>query len=74
MRYNLLFRTFMLVLALGFATTLRAQTARILKFEQPTAEIGRIKASDGKVKLRFVYTNIADTPVSILTVHSQCGC
>lgn len=74
MRYNLLFRTFMLVLALGFATTLRAQSARILKFEQPTAEIGRIKASDGKVKLRFVYTNIADTPVSILTVHSQCGC
>lgn len=74
MHYNLLYRTLLLVLALGFATTLRAQTARILRFEQPTMDVGRIKASDGKVKLRFVYTNIADAPVSILTVHSQCGC
>lgn len=49
-------------------------TARLLRFDNPTADLGRIREVDGTVKLRFEFTNIADKPVTILEIHTQCGC
>ncbi|MCC8036156.1 MAG: DUF1573 domain-containing protein [Rikenellaceae bacterium] len=60
-----------IVLAPIFA---RAQTARILSFEEPTRELGTILEADGLVKVLFEYTNIADKEVSIVDIYTQCGC
>lgn len=50
------------------------KTARILRFDEPARELGRVAEVDGQVKLRFEYTNIDSRPVTIVDVHTQCGC
>lgn len=49
-------------------------TARLLRFEQPVRDLGRVREVDGRIYLRYEFTNIADKPVTILEVHTQCGC
>lgn len=53
---------------------LAAQTPRLLSFEEPVRELGKIREVDGAVKLRYEFTNVSDKPVTLLEVHTQCGC
>ena len=61
------------------ATILAPQVApaanpRLLRFEEPVKNLGKVAETDGTVQLRFEYTNIADKEVTLLDVHTQCGC
>lgn len=69
-------RILFIALALCFAGvhTLAGQTPRILSFESPVMEIDTVRYDAGTVTVRFVCTNICDKPVTILDVHSMCGC
>lgn len=69
-------RIFNIALALCLAGVLPSagQTPRILSFESPVMEIDTVRYDAGPVKVRFVCTNICDKTVSILDVHSLCGC
>lgn len=51
-----------------------ATNPRLLHFEEPVKNLGKVAETDGTVKLRFEYTNIADREVTLLDVHTQCGC
>ncbi|WP_373178936.1 DUF1573 domain-containing protein [Alistipes sp. DJF_B185] len=51
-----------------------AANPRLLHFEEPVKNLGKVAETDGTVKLRFEYTNIADREVTLLDVHTQCGC
>lgn len=50
------------------------QTARLLRFEAAVQDFGSLRYDAAPVTVRFVCTNIADKPVSIVDVHVQCGC
>ncbi len=69
-------RILFIALALCFAGvhTLAGQTPRILSFESPVMEIDTVRYDAGPVTVRFVCENICDKPVTILDVHSLCGC
>ncbi len=62
------------VWAVGMPQVSVAQTPRLLRFDVPVQELGRIREVDGPVKVRYRFTNIADRPVTLLDVHTQCGC
>lgn len=51
-----------------------ARTPRLLRFDAPVQELDTIREIDGAVKLRYEFTNISDRPVTLLDVHTQCGC
>lgn len=53
---------------------LAAQNPRLLRFTEPVRNLGRVKEVDGVVKLRYEFTNLSDKPVTLLDVHTQCGC
>ena len=45
-----------------------------VKFESLSYDFGNVKEDAGKVVHEFVYTNIGDSPVSILRAKASCGC
>ena len=58
------------------ATILAPQVApaanpRLLRFEEPVKNLGKVAETDGTVQLRFEYTNIADKEVTLLDVHAD---
>ena len=44
-----------------------AANPRLLHFEEPVKNLGKVAETDGTVKLRFDYTNIADREVTLPT-------
>lgn len=49
-------------------------TPRLLRFDEPVRELDTVREIDGVVKLRYEFTNISDKSVTLLDVHTQCGC
>lgn len=47
---------------------------RLLKFSCPEADLGEIRFDGGTKTIVFEYTNISDKDVTILDIHTQCGC
>lgn len=47
---------------------------RLLRFDNPTQQLDTVREVDGAIRLRYEFTNIADKPVVLLDVHTQCGC
>ena len=66
--------TAIFIAALLAPLTAPSDNPRLLRFDEPVKELGRIAEADGTVRLRFEYTNIADRQVALLDIHSQCGC
>lgn len=60
--------------ALCFCPPLAAQNPRLLRFDQPVQVLDTVREKDGAVKLRYEFTNISGKPVTLLEVHTQCGC
>lgn len=69
-----IFKATTILLILLAPLLVRAETPRLLRFEVSTRDLGKVAEVDGTVKLRFEYTNIANKPVTILDIHTQCGC
>lgn len=65
---------FLLAAALCIPSLLAAQTPRLLRFDDPERSLDTVREVDGVVKLRYGFTNISDKPVTLLDVHTQCGC
>ena len=65
----------LLGLMLGITPVVMAQQhPRLLRFDAPVCDLDTVREVDGKVRLRYEFTNIADKPVVLLDVHTQCGC
>ncbi len=54
--------------------TAAQQHPRLLRFDTPVQQLDTVREVDGPVRLRYEFTNIADKPVVLLDVHTQCGC
>ncbi|MDE6872160.1 MAG: DUF1573 domain-containing protein [Bacteroidales bacterium] len=59
---------------LAWTMSMAGQTPRLLRFDEPVAEIGTIRHDAGKVNVRFTFENISGSNVSIVDVRTQCGC
>lgn len=69
-----LIRLLVLVCALCAPLLLTAQNPRLLRFAEPVRNLGQVREVDGVVKLRYEFTNISDKSVTLLDIHTQCGC
>lgn len=49
-------------------------TERILRFDNPLVQIDTVRWDAGDIEVKFTFTNICDSPVTVLEVRSQCGC
>lgn len=59
----------------GMVAALAATASpKLLRFESVVIEVDTIRYDGGPRTVRFVCTNIADKPVTILDVSAQCGC
>lgn len=63
-----------LVVLLVGASPARSQTARILRFQEASLSVDTVRFDAGPVTIEYDCENIADKPVTILEVRSQCGC
>jgi hypothetical protein len=70
-----LLKSMLLLTVLSFtATTINAQTGKIV-FENPSHNFGsNVHEKGGDVTYRFVFTNEGDAPVTIQNVSTSCGC
>ena len=65
----------LLGLVLGLSPVATAQQhPRLLQFDAPERNLDTVREIDGPVRLRYEFTNVADKPVVLLDVHTQCGC
>lgn len=62
------------VVSLAWIIPMSGQTARLLRFEPSVIEIDTVRFDQGAFNVRFEYINISDKEVSIIDVHSLCGC
>lgn len=62
------------VVCLATTFSMAGQTPRLLKFESSVIEIDTVRYDAGSFNVRFVFENISDKDVSIIDVHTQCGC
>lgn len=59
---------------LAWTLSMTGQTPRLLRFEPSVIEIDTVRYDAGTVNVRFVFENICDRDVSVIDVHTQCGC
>ncbi len=51
-----------------------AQTKPLLRFEEPSRDLGVVDETGGPVRMKFKFQNISDKPVVFVDIHTQCGC
>ena len=67
-------RIITLLLCLGLSLGARAQEARLLRFETREQCIDTVRFDGGVITLRYPFRNVSGKTVTILEVHSTCGC
>lgn len=58
---------------LGFGFTAGAQ-GRLLRFDEPEQKVDSVRFDSGVKTLRYTFENISGKTVTVLEVHSGCGC
>jgi len=67
-------RTILLLLCLGLCLEAGAQGGRLLRFSEPEQTVDTVRFDSGSLKLRYPFENVSDKTVTILEIHSTCGC
>ncbi len=68
------FRIILSVLCLGFFGEAGAQEGRLLLFAEPERRVDTVRFDSGAVTLSYPFKNVSGKEVTILEVHSGCGC
>lgn len=63
-----------LLLALGLSLSARGQEARLLQFDTREQRFDTVRFDGGPVALRYPFRNVSSKTVTIMEVHSTCGC
>lgn len=68
--------TIMLLLSLGLCVETRAQEegSGLVRFPAPELSVDTVRFDGGAHTLRYPFRNISSQPVTVLEVHSSCGC
>jgi len=67
-------KVILMFLCLGCALAAGAQTHKLLEFETREVNLDTLRFDADSVQILFKAVNVADKPVTILDVHSSCGC
>ena len=67
-------KAFTVFLCLGLVLSAGAQTRKLLEFQQREVNLDTLRFDADSILITFTARNIADKPVTILDVHSSCGC
>lgn len=68
------FRIILSVLCLGLFGEAGAQEGRLLLFAEPERRVDTVRFDSGAVTLSYPFKNVSGKEVTILEVHSGCGC
>ena len=64
----------MLTLSLGLLCEARAQKSGLVLFSAPEQSVDTVRFDGGAITLRYPFTNVSRQRVTVLEVHSSCGC
>lgn len=67
-------RIITLFLSLGLPLAAQGQEARLLQFDSREQSVDTVRFDGGSVTLRYPFRNISGKTVTILEIHSTCGC
>ncbi len=68
-------RIIALILCLGFSSmAARAQDGRLVCFAHPEQAMDTVRFDSGALTLRYPFENVSGKTVTVLEVHSNCGC
>ena len=67
-------RTIAFLLCLCLPLGARAQGSALLRFSEPEMRVDTVRFDGGALTLRYPYENVSGKAVTILEVHSTCGC
>jgi hypothetical protein len=63
-----------LALCLGLCVEAGAQGSRLLRFAEPQQAVDTVRFDGGALTLRYPFENVSGKAVTVLEVHSTCGC
>lgn len=63
-----------MILCLGLVFSSGAQTRKLLEFSPGVKSLDTLRFDADSVLIIYTATNVSDKPVTILDVHSSCGC
>ena len=67
-------RTIAILLCLCLPLAAGAQGSALLRFSEPEQAVDTVRFDSGAITLRYPYENVSGKAVTILEVHSTCGC
>lgn len=62
------------LLSLGLCMQARAQEGALVRFTAPELTVDTVRFDSGAHTLRYPFENVSGKPVTVLEVHSNCGC
>ena len=67
-------RTIAILMCLCLPLAAGAQGSALLRFSEPEQAVDTVRFDSGAITLRYPYENVSGQAVTILEVHSTCGC
>ena len=67
-------RTIAILVCLCLPLAAGAQGSALLRFSEPEQAVDTVRFDSGAITLRYPYENVSGQTVTILEVHSTCGC
>ncbi|MBQ3440255.1 MAG: DUF1573 domain-containing protein [Bacteroidales bacterium] len=67
-------RTIVILVCLCLPLAAGAQGSALLRFTEPEQAVDTVRFDSGAITLRYPYENVSGQTVTILEVHSTCGC
>ena len=67
-------RIITILLCMGLSFGAQAQDGRLLRFFEPQQEIDTVRFDSGAITLRYPFENVSAKSVTVLEIHSGCGC
>lgn len=67
-------RTLLIFLLAVMTIAASAKTKHLLEFADTSYDFGTVKESTAEVVHEYVFTNVSDEPVAVLSVSTGCGC
>ena len=64
----------LLVMSLGLLPEARAQKSGLVRFSTPEQTVDTVRFDGGAIKLRYPFQNVSSQRVTVLEVHTSCGC
>ena len=67
-------KVLIMLLCLGLFVSAGSQQRKLLEFESREVNLDTLRFDSDSVLVSFVAVNVSPTPVTVLDVHSSCGC